>query len=155
MNLVELFKTPAFAALVAAGGTLAGAILTALVTPWINRRSAHTQWLRERRSHSYEILITSLDRLANAELRAAHNPNAEKIGAFKAASEEFSRARSITSLYAPASIVESLMAATLTVVTETFQDGDPTQWFNKAVMALAVARQQIIEVTRKDLQSDR
>lgn len=144
-NFIELFKTPAVAALIAA----VTAILSAPITQRLNRRSAELQWLRERRGQAYSELLTSMDTLANVLLRVSANPTPENTQDFKTASEQFLHARSIADLYAPKSVSTLLGQADLVSILNAGADN----WHAASAQALTAIRAEIVQCARNQLGS--
>jgi hypothetical protein len=142
-NLVELFKTPAVAALIAA----VTAVLSAPLTQRLNRRATELQWLRERRGQAYSELLTSMDNLANVLLRFSANPTAENSQDFKTASEQFLQARSVIDLYAPKSVSTLLGQADLVSVL----NARAGNWHVASVQALVAIRAEIVQSARTQL----
>jgi hypothetical protein len=144
MDLIQLFKTPAMSAIIAA----ITAIASAPLTQRLNRRATELQWLREKKGQAYADLLTSLDRLANVLMRVSANPTPENNQDFKAAGEQFTRARSIADLYAPASVSASLSEVDLVSIT----NADTGNWM-RYVEALGAVRAHIVQSAREDLGS--
>jgi hypothetical protein len=143
VDLIELFKTPAVSAIIAAGS----AIVSASLTQILNRKATERQFLREQRGQAYSDLFTSFDGLVNTLLRVSANATPENQQDFKTASDRYSRARSVADLYAPASI-GSLLKEADQIIVQTV--GSPN-WHLKAAMALAVVRQNIVQSAREHL----
>jgi hypothetical protein len=141
-NLIELFKTPAISAVIAA----ITAILSAPLIQRLNRKATEIQWLRERRGQAYSELLISMDFLGNVLLRVSAKPTAENNQDFKSASEQFLRARSMIDLYAPKKVSVLLGQADVVHILNA-GTGDS----NASVRALAAIRAQIVECARDQL----
>lgn len=143
-NLIELFKTPAAAAIIAA----VVAILSAPLTQRLTRRATELQWLRERRGQAYSELLTSLDSLGNAALRASASPIPANIQDFKSASEQFLHARSLADLYTDKNVSDLLGQVDCVSI----QNAGSGNW-SVQVAALAAVRAEIVRIARNQLGS--
>ena len=141
-NLIELFKTPAISAVIAA----ITAILSAPLTQRLNRKATEIQWLREQRGQAYAELLTSLDCLGNVLLRVSAKPTPENSQDFKAASEQFLRARSMIDLYAPKKVSVLLGRADFVHILNA-GSGD----WNASARALFAVRAEIVQCARDQL----
>lgn len=144
-NLIELLKTPGMAALIAA----TTAIVSAALTQSLTRKAAERQWLRERRGRAYDELLTSLDYLADVLIRLSAHPTPENSQDLKTASEQFQRARSLATLYAPKSVSALLGQADLVFIQKV---GAPDQYLAGTV-ALVAIRERIVQSAREQLGS--
>lgn len=148
IDLIELFKTPAISAVIAA----ITAICSAPLTQRLSRKATERQWLREQRSHAYADLLSSLDYLSNTHVRMSQlceNRTSEDVQDFKTASEQFRRARSVADLYAPAEVSAFLdNADSVSICTAGTEN-----WHLATAAVLGNIRKQIIEIARRQLGS--
>jgi hypothetical protein len=150
-KLVELFKTPAMSALIAA----ASAIVSAALSQSWSRRTAEGHWFREQRAKAYSELISALDHLANVQIRLSRRETEEDLEDFKAASEEYRRARTTIELYAPQHMIDLLDKALDETIAASFQSvgmiGGKSKFYAESALALAGIRPKVIQIARDHL----